>query len=279
MIRAVFFDMDGVLIDTEKYLTVYRQQAMREAGYRMRLEEAYSFRSLASKFAGEKAKKLYGADFDYGKIRMRRKELMAEHIEKYGLEKKPYVAETIGELRRRGYQTAVVTATAEDRTLRYLDMLGFTDLFDVVVCASMVENGKPCPDVYSLCVRESGKKAGRMYGSGRFPEWCEVSVVCRMPCDNGAGSHRADRRNCDNDGACGSGSSGAVGDFGVKGTVPNRKGTVPNQKGTVPFRLGTVPFRILMEGWLTENGLHVVNFFFGCFCGRDVVAFLACYLI
>ena len=158
MIRAVFFDMDGVLIDTEKYLTVYRQQAMREAGYRMRLEEAYSFRSLASKFAGEKAKKLYGADFDYGKIRMRRKELMAEHIEKYGLEKKPYVAETIGELRRRGCQTAVVTATAEDRTLRYLDMLGFTDLFDVVVCASMVENGKPCPDVYLYACERVGRR-------------------------------------------------------------------------------------------------------------------------
>ena len=32
--KAVLFDMDGILIDTEKYLTVYKQKAMREAGYR-----------------------------------------------------------------------------------------------------------------------------------------------------------------------------------------------------------------------------------------------------
>ena len=38
--KAVLFDMDGILIDTEKYLTVYKQKAMREAGYRLDLETA-----------------------------------------------------------------------------------------------------------------------------------------------------------------------------------------------------------------------------------------------
>lgn len=40
--KAVLFDMDGILIDTEKYLTVYKQKAMREAGYRLDLETAYN---------------------------------------------------------------------------------------------------------------------------------------------------------------------------------------------------------------------------------------------
>lgn len=158
MIKAVLFDMDGILIDTEKYLTVYKQQAMREAGYRMSLEDAYLFRSLASKFARVKAKEMYGADFEYDKIRRRRQQLMEEHIEKYGLETKPFVRETLTELRRRGYQTAVVTATAEDRAIQYLDMVGFIDLFDVIISASMVENGKPCPDVYRFACEKIGRK-------------------------------------------------------------------------------------------------------------------------
>ena len=54
--KAVLFDMDGILIDTEKYLTVYKQKAMREAGYRLDLETAYKFRSCASVFAREQMK-------------------------------------------------------------------------------------------------------------------------------------------------------------------------------------------------------------------------------
>ena len=158
MIKAVLFDMDGILIDTEKYLTVYKQKAMREAGYKMSLEEAYLFRSLASKFARVKAKEIYGEDFEYDKIRGRRRELMAEHIEKYGLETKPYVHEALTELRRRGYQTAVVTATEEKSAIRYLNMVGFADLFDEIVSASMVENGKPYPDVYLYACEKIGKK-------------------------------------------------------------------------------------------------------------------------
>lgn len=158
MIKAVLFDMDGILIDTEKYLTVYKQQAMREAGYRMTLEEAYLFRSLASKFARGKAKEIYGEDFDYDAVRDRRKELMSAHIERYGLEKKPYVEETVRELRRRGYQTAVVTATDEERAVHYLRMAGFAELFDEIVSTSMVEDGKPCPDVYLYACRKIGRK-------------------------------------------------------------------------------------------------------------------------
>ena len=119
--KAVLFDMDGILIDTEKYLTGYKQKAMREAGYRLDLETAYKFRSCASVFAREQMKGIFGEDFPYDELRRRRQELMSDHIARFGIEKKPYVEETIKELKRRGYQTAVVTATAEDRAVRYLE--------------------------------------------------------------------------------------------------------------------------------------------------------------
>ena len=62
--KAVLFDMDGILIDTEKYLTVYKQKAMREAGYRLDLETAYKFRSCASVFAREQMKGIFGEDLE-----------------------------------------------------------------------------------------------------------------------------------------------------------------------------------------------------------------------
>lgn len=158
MIKAVLFDMDGTLIDTEKYYAVYKQKAAREAGYRMSLELIYDMRSKCSKFARTQLKEIYGEEFDYEAFTNRRKELMQEHVEKYGLELKPYVRETVQELRRRGYQTAVVTATAEERAMKYLKLTGLIDLFDEVVCASMVENGKPCPDEYIYACEKIGYK-------------------------------------------------------------------------------------------------------------------------
>ena len=157
MIKAVLFDMDGTLIDTEKYLTVYKQKAMREAGYRMSLEEAYALRSYASKFAVHLTKQWYGEDFDYAGIKNRRRELMEQHIQKYGLEKKPYVEETVTELKKRGYQVAVVTATEEKKALQYLEMTDLLGLFDRVISASMVENGKPYPDVYLYACEQIGR--------------------------------------------------------------------------------------------------------------------------
>ena len=160
--KAVLFDMDGILIDTEKYLTVYKQKAMREAGYRLDLETAYKFRSCASVFAREQMKGIFGEDFPYDELRRRRQELMSDHIARFGIEKKPYVEETIKELKRRGYQTAVVTATAEDRAVRYLEMVGFKELFDEIISACGLPGGLPCDDGSgSDTCRRRGQKNGR----------------------------------------------------------------------------------------------------------------------
>ena len=63
MIKAVLFDMDGVLIDTEKYLTQFWQQAAAEAGLSLTMEDCYQFRSFASKFASVAFQEKYGKEY------------------------------------------------------------------------------------------------------------------------------------------------------------------------------------------------------------------------
>ena len=158
MIKAVIFDMDGVLIDTEKWLNKYWCQAAGEAGFDMKPEQILEVRSLAGKYAEPHFQQIFGPAFAYWSIRERRKELMKAHIEKYGIEKKAGVDEVLDYLRERGVKTAVATATDPARTKEYLTQIGIYDKFDEIVCTSMVENGKPKPDVYIYACEQIGEK-------------------------------------------------------------------------------------------------------------------------
>ena len=74
------------------------------------------------------------------------------------MEKKPFVDETLKALKEAGYLLAVVTATDEERTRQYLTETGIIEWFDRLVCATMVERGKPYPDVYEYACRQVGCK-------------------------------------------------------------------------------------------------------------------------
>ncbi len=158
MIHAVIFDMDGILIDTEKYLYRYWKQAAQEAGYELTHEQLLRFRSFSKEYAEPYFKELLGQDIDFLAVRRRRMELMRAHIEKYGVEKKPGVDELLDWLTEKNYKKAVSTATDEERTRTYLKQIGIYHQFDRISCAPSLPHGKPMPDVYLYACEQIGEK-------------------------------------------------------------------------------------------------------------------------
>ena len=156
MVKAVIFDMDGLLLDTEKLLVRFWVQAANEAGFPMKREHALAIRSLHRKFAIPYLQGLFGEEFDYVKIRSRRMELMNGYLSENPLELKRGAKGLLAFLNGNGIPAAVATATDLERTRAYLTRAGIFGCFDKIVCATMVEEGKPKPDIYIYAARELG---------------------------------------------------------------------------------------------------------------------------
>lgn len=122
-----------------------------------RREHALMLRSCDARLASEMMKDIFGAGFDYYAIREVRRRLVAGRLEKYGLEKKPGIDEILAFLHERKIKSAVATATPIELTLRHLERIGVKDLFDRIVSAKQVANGKPAPDVYLYACEQIGE--------------------------------------------------------------------------------------------------------------------------
>lgn len=156
MIKGFIFDMDGLMLDTEKLYIRFWCEAARFYGYPMEERHALSIRSMAAKYAIQKLKGYFGEDFDYYRVRQKRMELMNAFIERNGIDLKPGIVELLTYLRKQEYKIGVATATDLERTTKYLKRMELYDFFDEIVVAAMVENGKPAPDIYELAAQKLG---------------------------------------------------------------------------------------------------------------------------
>lgn len=158
-IKGAIFDMDGLMLDTEKLLVRFWKKSAEEYGYNMTDENVFEIRSLSRKYSIPLLKGIFGEDFPFNEVRSRRITLMNDYIDKYGFEVKKGLFELLDYLENNNYRIAVATATERERAESYLKKIGAYKYFDAVICGDMVKNGKPEPDIYLTASGELGLPA------------------------------------------------------------------------------------------------------------------------
>jgi len=147
-VAGVIFDMDGVILDTEKLYGRFWQEAAIALGYPMTHRQALGMRSLNRQAGQEKLESYFGPGISRSQVRNKRIELMDAYIAQHGVELLPGVREILTFLKQRGIATAIATSSPMERVERYLGPYGVLSKFDALCSADDVARGKPEPDIY-----------------------------------------------------------------------------------------------------------------------------------
>jgi beta-phosphoglucomutase len=153
MIKGVLFDMDGVLLDSEEYITRAGMMMFREKGYDVNESDFKPFTGMGeNRFLGGVAEK-YGIPFDLERDKARAYGIY-EQITRGRLKPLKGVIEFINRCRKRNLKLAVATSADEVKMRINLHETGLHEtLFDALVNGLEVEHKKPHPEIYLLAAK------------------------------------------------------------------------------------------------------------------------------
>ena len=148
VIRGVLFDMDGLILDTEKLYARFWMEACHFYGFPMTYEQSLHMRAANSRLSQEILHKFFGPEADYKILRTKRIELMDAFIAENGVEAKLGTQELLDFLEERGIPCAICSSSPPERICAHLSSLGLYHRFSAICSGYEVPWGKPAPDIY-----------------------------------------------------------------------------------------------------------------------------------
>lgn len=144
--KAVLWDMDGTLIDSEPHWLKSERELATEHGKDWTEEDGKSLIGMSLKDSSEIIAKKIESDLSTDEIVQRLTSSVQNELTKEIIWR-PGAQELLRELRRRGVKTALVTMSLRSMALQVVEAMAF-DAFDVVVAGDDVVHGKPHAEPY-----------------------------------------------------------------------------------------------------------------------------------
>jgi beta-phosphoglucomutase len=150
MLKAVLFDMDGVMVDTELLQSQAFESVMAEYGVINPEKNEHGTIHVSGATTPETweiLKKRYGFEADTDELTAKKRAAVMTVIEG-GVDALPGLYVLLEDLKSHGIKIAVGSSAQRERIGTVLDKLGISEYFSAIISAADVKRGKPHPEVY-----------------------------------------------------------------------------------------------------------------------------------
>lgn len=158
MVKAVIFDMDGLMIDSERVTYEGYVKEMTKRGYDYTLE--FYKKTLGKNMATiyEMYYDQFGRDLDMDTVVTLVHKYMDDCFRTEGVPVKKGLRELLQYLKEHHYRTVLATSSSRDRADTILKLADIEAYFDASVCGDEVTNGKPNPETFLTACKKVGVK-------------------------------------------------------------------------------------------------------------------------
>lgn len=163
MNKAVVFDMDGVIFDTERMLLRIWQEVAQKHNI---LDMENTLKACLGVNVIETEKiflRKYGEDFDYHGFRKEADDIFHQEAKEKGIPVKEGVTELLAYLNKEGYKIALASSTRVELVKQELCEAGLLEYFSAIIGGDMVKNSKPDPEIYLRACKELGVTPEQSY--------------------------------------------------------------------------------------------------------------------
>lgn len=201
MIKAMIFDLDGTLVQTERLKAIsYARAAVELCPYAVSQEEVLEAfkevvgqsrrqvaQALVERFGLEDTARERMAEFRvhapwqaFVQVRLNIYDAMLADPEVLRNNQWPHNVDLLAQARRVGCRTGLATMSHCTQAQQVLEAINLTDAFDFVATGDDVEHGKPDPEIYQLVARELGIRPEQCLVIEDSPAGIEAALAAGM---------------------------------------------------------------------------------------------------
>ncbi|NCC53908.1 MAG: HAD family phosphatase [Erysipelotrichia bacterium] len=148
MIKAIIFDMDGLMFDTEKLFEVLFFKVCKEHDFYCTKEAFLSMVGVSAKTVSKLESQFLGISKIMEEVQQRRKAFFFEYFKEAGSANKKGLKELYEYAKKHGYKLAVASSSQKEDIVKFINHAGFSMEFDAIVSGYDGLPSKPAPDIF-----------------------------------------------------------------------------------------------------------------------------------